>query len=132
MGKLIKGIHHVSLKCVGQEEYNQTISFYKNVLGLEVLRTWGEGKSAGIMFSTGNGIIEIFANGEEDLQQGAIRHVAFVTDDVDACVQTVHDAGYEIILEPEDKVIGSEPAYPIRVGFCIGPVGEEIEFFQER
>lgn len=132
MGKLIKGIHHVALKCMEQEEFDRTISFYKNVLGLEVLRTWGEGKGAGVMFSTGSGVIEIFANGEAPLEQGAIRHVAFATDDVDECIRTVHDAGYEIILEPEDKVIGSKPPYPIRVGFCIGPVGEEIEFFQER
>ncbi|MEI3049677.1 MAG: hypothetical protein ACLTEU_10860 [Roseburia inulinivorans] len=26
----------------------------------------------------------------------------------------------------------SNPPFPIRVAFCIGPVGEEIEFFQER
>ena len=68
MGKLIKGIHHVALKCMGQEEFDRTISFYKNVLGLEVLRTWGEGKGAGVMFSTGSGVIEIFANGDLWLQ----------------------------------------------------------------
>jgi glyoxylase I family protein len=32
-------------------------------------------------------------------------------------------------MEPKDIVIASEPPYPARIGFCIGPVGEEVEFF---
>ena len=41
-------------------------------------------------------------------------------------------AGYEVIVEPNDKVIESMPAYPIRMAFCIGPLGEQIEFFCEK
>ena len=29
---LIKGIHHVSMKCSSTEEYEKTIDFYKNIL----------------------------------------------------------------------------------------------------
>ena len=42
------------------------------------------------------------------------------------------DAGYEVFMEPTDKTIPSEIPYPIRVAFCYGPIGEEIEFFAER
>lgn len=31
-----------------------------------------------------------------------------------------------------EEYMGKYPPFPIRVAFCIGPVGEEIEFFQER
>ena len=41
-------------------------------------------------------------------------------------------AGYEVFMKPCDKEIPSDPPYPIRVAFCHGPLGEEIEFFSER
>ena len=125
---LIKDIHHVSLKCCNEEEYNKTIDFYKNVLGLEVVRTW----KTGIMFEAGSSLIEIFNDGEVQLDKGMIRHFAFATDDVDACVKAVTDAGYEVFIGPKDIVIASEPEFPARMAFCHGPLGEDIEFFQER
>ena len=30
---LIKGIHHVSLKCCNDKEYEEEIHFYKDILG---------------------------------------------------------------------------------------------------
>lgn len=132
MGKLVKGIHHVSLKCKDNEELQKTIAFYQDILGLETARSWGEGKNAGMMFDTGCGIIEIFTDTDADLPQGAIRHFAFETDDVDACIEAVRKAGYKVTREPENVEIPSSPSLPVRVGFCIGPVGEEIEFFHVR
>lgn len=32
----------------------------------------------------------------------------------------------------KDVLMLSEPPFPIRGAFCKGPLGEEIEFFQER
>ena len=66
------------------------------------------------------------------LPQGSIRHFALKTDDVDGCVKAVREAGYPITVEPKDVVIPSQPEFPVRVAFCNGPVGEEIEFFQEK
>ncbi len=125
---MIKGIHHVSLKCRDAEEYEHTVSFYRDVLRLPVLRTWKEGT----MVETGGGIIEIFNNGSDAPGQGVIRHFAFATDDVDGCIDTVRKACYEVTVEPKDVVMSSEPPFLIRVAFCKGPLGEEIEFFQER
>ena len=131
MGSLIRGIHHVALKCGDTEAFEQTISFYRDILGLEVLRSWGQGTEAGAMLSTGHGLLEIFASGEK-LPQGVIRHFALATDRVDDCVAAVRTAGYPITVEPKDVVIQSQPPFPIRIAFCEGPMGEEIEFFQER
>lgn len=30
---LIKGIHHVSMKCKNQEEYKKVVEFYNEILG---------------------------------------------------------------------------------------------------
>ena len=86
----------------------------------------------GIMFDTGNGIVEIFNDGDGALDKGVIRHFAFATDDVDACVEAVKAAGYEVFIEPKDIEIASIPAFPARIAFCKGPLGEEIELFQEK
>ena len=132
MSKLIRGTHHVALKCAGTAEFQKTVSFYTEVLDLEPVRSWGSGTDSGIMLSTGNSLIEIFANGEDRPGEGTIRHFALATDDVDACVDAVRKAGYAITVEPKDGVIASSPSFPIRIAFCIGPVGETIEFFKER
>jgi len=58
-----------------------------------------------------------------------LRHLALDVDDTDAWVEAVRKAGYEITMEPTDICIKSDPPYPARIAFCIGPVGEEIEFF---
>ena len=131
MGSLICGIHHVALKCDGTAEFEKTLHFYQNVLGLEPVRSWGEGENAGAMLSTGDGLLEIFASGKK-LPQGAIRHFALRTERVDDCVAAVRAAGYPITVEPKDIVIASNPPFPARIAFCTGPVGEEIEFFQEK
>lgn len=131
MESLICGIHHVALKCDGTAEFEKTLHFYQDVLGLEPVRSWGEGENAGAMLSTGDGLLEIFASGKK-LPQGAIRHFALRTERVDDCVAAVRAAGYPITVEPKDIVIASNPPFPARIAFCTGPVGEEIEFFQER
>lgn len=125
---LIKGIHHVSLKCCSREEYEKTVAFYRDVLGLETARSW----ETGTMLCTGSGLVEIFNNADSQLPQGTVRHFALNTDDADACAAAVSEAGYEVFVGPKDVLIPSDPAFPARVAFCRGPIGEEIEFFQEK
>lgn len=122
---LIKGIHHISMQC-SEEEYAKVIKFYVDVLGLSVRRRWNDG----VMLDTGCGIIEIFVRVEGSKEKGVIRHFALATDDVDGCAEAVKKAGYPIFIEPKNTVIPSNPPYSIRMAFCIGPLGEEIEFFQ--
>ena len=132
MKQLIHGTHHVALKACGEAEYNKVVAFYKDILGMPAIRSWGAGDTAGIMLSTGNSIMEIMATGEDSPAQGPLRHIAFSTCDVDACVAAVRAAGYEITIEPKDIVIPAENPYPVRIAFCIGALGEEVEFFTER
>ena len=125
---MIKGIHHISMKCGTAEELTKVREFYIELLGLKIIREWQEG----LMIDTGNGLLEIFNNAEGTRSPGAIRHMAFLTDDVDEITAKVKAAGYEVFIEPNDKVIPSNPPYPIRMAFCSGPLGEQIEFFMER
>lgn len=125
---MITGIHHISMKCGTREEFEQARDFYLRVLGFSSVREWPEG----IMIDSGSGLLEIFCNGDGIRSKGAIRHVAFSTDDVDFVVRQVKAAGYDVFIEPNDIVIRSEPEFHARMAFCSGPLGEEIEFFQEQ
>ena len=129
MGKLIKGIDHYCLRYKTKEEYKDVIHFYCDVLGLKLIRTWGEEDRPSMWLDTGNGLVEVFNDAEETLPQGAIRHIAFRVIDPDACVKAVRDAGYTVKDDAYDLTIPSETPLPLRVAFVIGPLGEEIEFF---
>ncbi|MCR4697233.1 MAG: VOC family protein [Lachnospiraceae bacterium] len=124
---MISGLHHISLKCATLEEFEKAKKFYVDLLGFTIVREWPEG----IMIDFGNGMLEIFNNGEGIKTKGALRHMAFATDNVDEMVNIVKNAGYEVFIEPKDIVIDSNPIFPARMAFCYGPLGEEIEFFQE-
>ncbi len=131
MQKLISGIHHVALKAGSVEKYRETLAFYRDLFGFELKRTWGEGEGAGAMLSFGDGCMELFAAGDET-HGSVLRHIAFACTDVDLLVSRVRAAGYSILTEPKDIVIPSEPPLAARIAFCVGPCGEEIEFFCER
>ena len=124
---MIKGIHHISMKCGTDEELENVRNFYVNILGMSICREWNDG----IMIDSGNGLIEVFSNGKGERRKGALRHMAFLTDNVDEMAEKVRNAGYTVFVEPNDKVIDSVPEYPFRMAFCYGPLGEEIEFFCE-
>lgn len=125
---LIKGVHHVCMKCCTAEEFEKTKFFYGEILGLPKVREW----NVGVMYDMGGTLLEIFSNGAEKYSMGVWQHIALATEDVDACVKAVSDAGYEITIAPKDIVVASQPPVPARIAFCIGPMGEEIEFFHEK
>ena len=53
-------------------------------------------------------------------------------DDVDEAAARVKEAGYEVFIEPNDRTFDADPPFAFRMAFCRGPLGEEIELFQER
>ena len=128
----IKGTHHIALKATNLDEYQKLVHFYHDILEMPIIRSWGEGEHLGMMVSTGDAMMELFSDGDAPLPQGAIQHLALATDDVDACIEAVRAEGYEITMEPRNIVISSEPPFPTRIAFCIGPVGEDVEFFSEQ
>ena len=121
----ITGLHHVSMKCDTREAFEKAKTFYTDVLGLAVARTWPEG----VLIDTGCGLIEIFCNGPGILQKGAVRHFALSVEDVDALAERIAAAGYEVFIRPGDLLIPSDPPLRARMAFCRGALGEEIELF---
>ncbi len=129
--KLLRGVHHVCLKAQGSRPYERAKEFYLRTLGFTLVREWGEGDGRGCMIQMGNCLLELMANGvpEEDAQ-GMYRHIAFCTEDVDGALARAVNAGCTVTMEPSDRNLGG--TYPIRIAFCSGLLGEEIEFFQEK
>lgn len=132
MEKLISGTHHIALKASSVKNFEETVRFYHEILGMPIVRQWNQGPRIGAMLDTGNSIMEISAGGDDIKSSGSIRHFALATSDVDGAVQAVRNAGYAITVEPKDTALPTEPPFPIRIAFCIGPCGEEIEFFCEK
>jgi len=124
---MINGIHHVSMKCKNDDEYAKVLRFYVEILKLSVIKEC----DTCILLDTGAGIIEIFRDGNESLEKGIIRHFAFAVNDVEACVNAVKNAGYEVFIEPKKVQIGGDPEFPATIAFCAGPLGEDIEFFHQ-
>ena len=50
-----KGIHHISLKARGAEEFARVLDFYQTVLDCPAVRRWGEGDGQGAMLDLGKG-----------------------------------------------------------------------------
>lgn len=125
---MIKGIHHISMKCKNDAEYQKVRHFYAETLELSVFKECDNCT----LFDTGAGMIEIFKDGKEDLEKGTIRHLAFSVDDADACAKKVKFAGYNVFVEPKDIQLGGDQLLKARIAFCKGPLGEEIEFFCQK
>lgn len=119
---MIKGIHHVSMKC-RPEQLGKVRDFYCRILELPVFEEW----ETGFLLDTPNGKVEIFTNAQEDLPKGTIRHFAFEVDNVDFYIAKCKENGYEIFFGPKEVTLGSTNA---RVAFTYGPLGEEVEFFE--
>lgn len=123
------GFHHIAIKV---RDFDATVRFYQEALGFEPRLAWGEGDTRAVMLDTGDGnYLEVFAGGSaEEKPAGAIIHMAFRTEDVDAAIASVRAHGAEITVEPKDVVIQGDPPTPVRLAFCKGLDGEVIEFFQ--
>lgn len=120
---MIKGIHHISMKCCGKEQLQKVREFYCDMLELPLYSEW----DGGIMIETPAGKIEVLINGTEDRPQGVIRHFAFEVDDFEIYLEKCRKNGIEIFFGPKEVTLGT---HVNRVAFCHGPLGEDVEFFQ--
>ena len=92
MENKIKAIHHISLKPVGKQAFDETVHFYRDFLGFPVVREWEKNGVLGIMLAVGESLMEINSDGEEKLGLGAINHFAFATDAVDELAERIRRA----------------------------------------
>lgn len=125
------GFHHVAMRV---KDFDASLKFYVEGLGFAVAHTWGEGDKRAAMLDTGDdNCLEVFAGGtDEPKPEGAVLHMAFRTTDCDRAIAAARAAGATVTVEPRDVDIPSKPPLPVRIGFCKGPDGEILEFFQNR
>jgi len=77
-----QGFHHVAMKV---HNFDATLQFYVEGLGLIEAKRWGEGNERAVMLATGNdNYLEIFAGGAEKVKpEGAVLHFAFRVNNTD-------------------------------------------------
>lgn len=127
---MIKGVHHIAVKPTA-EQYEKTVEFYTQLLGMEIKKSWGDSQRPCLMVSCGdNTCMEILGSDSEIPAGGPLAHIAFATDKVDELIEKVREAGYQVTNEPADANLGGDT--PIRIAFFYGPVNEHIELFWEK
>ncbi len=121
--------HHIALRAA---DYDKTLAFYSEALGMKLVRSWGEGDSRVCMLDIGDGgCIEIFARGSAACEpDGEFFHLAIGTDDADAAFEAAVKAGAAVDKVPYDTVIPChQGGLPVRIAFVKGLNGETLEFF---
>ncbi len=124
------GFHHVALRAV---DFDKSLQFYTEGLGLKVACSWGEGDGRAVMLDMGDGgILEMFAAGTEEARSNPnFLHLAFKVDDVDAAFQIALAAGATVKSEPRVVPVEAKPEkININCAFVFGPDGEQLEFFR--
>ena len=75
---MIKGIHHINLKVAGADKVKETVSFYHDLLGLELYRSWQGRNGQNYMLKAGEDIIEL-AGTPTTIGASGSANVRFVT-----------------------------------------------------
>lgn len=124
------GFHHIALKAV---DFEKSIEFYTEGLGMKLYSMWGEGDGRIAMLDLGDGgILELFAGGNtSEAVNPKYIHFALKVDDVDAAYAAALKAGAEPKSAPKVVPLNSTPVkLTLNCGFVYGPSGEELEFFR--
>ncbi len=130
--EIIKGMdfHHIALAAV---DFEQSLKFYTEGLGMKFYTMWGEGSGRIAMLDMGEGgIVELFAGGEKvQPKMSGYLHLALRADDVDAAYKRALEFGAREKSAPKVVALSSSPVkLTLHCGFVYGPSGEEIEFFK--
>lgn len=124
------GFHHVAIRA---KDFDKSVAFYTGTLGFKQKITWGAVPGRAVMLDTGDGnYLEIFERPQQTWadSDASILHFAIRTSDCDAAFAIAKKAGCEIVMEPKDVDIDSQPVTKVRIAFFKGPDGEVIELFQ--
>ncbi len=128
--RIINGFHHVAIRV---KDFDATVRFYKEGLGLKERLAWGEGDGRAIMLDAGNeNCVEIFAGAKSAPAEGSIVHFALCAADCDAALKRAKAAGATVTAEPKTVAIPATTGpHSVRIAFVRTPGGEIVEFFQD-
>lgn len=125
------GTHHIAVQT---RDWNESLNFYQEVLGMELIAEFGGPERKIVLLDTGDGShIELFQPTADSPAAGdaspndPVTHFALATSDARAATEHVRQAGANITVEPLDVQLGGISA---TIAFFTGPSGEVIEFFE--
>ena len=128
-------LHHIAVQ---SRDYDKSVHFYKNVLGLKEVASVKFPGRDGMFLDLGNGsLVELFSPNHDgstelldhDQKELVLWHFALAVEDVEAATERCREAGYKVKIEP--KTVQFEDGFHATLSFVYGPNGEEIEFFKQ-
>ena len=85
-------------------DFERSLRFYAESLGLHVYREWGSGSTRGVVFFLGGGFLEL--SGSSRTTESENTRLWLQVRDVNAVGREFRDVGVEIIEPPTDKPWG--------------------------
>lgn len=127
---IITGFHHTAIRAA---DFDATLRFYRETLGMTTKITWGETPERAAMVDAGDGnYVEIFERRPDESGSGSpILHFALRTDNCSEMLEQVRATGAEVTMEPKEITIASNVGpVEVKIAFFKGPDGEVIELFE--
>ena len=123
-------VHHVAVLC---SDYERSLTFYRDVLGLQVLSEHYRAERQSYktdLALNGVFVVELFSfpNPPQRLtnpEAAGLRHLAFEVDDVDAARSEVMEKGVPCVQVRVDPLSGK------KFVFCFDPDNLPIEFYEK-
>ncbi len=85
-------------------DFERSLRFYSEILGLHVYREWGSGAGRGVVFFLGGGFLEL--SGASPMPTSGNVGLWLQVRDVDAVERELKEAGAEIVEGPANKPWG--------------------------
>lgn len=85
-------------------DFEHSLRFYSEILGLHVYREWGSGAGRGVVFFLGGGFLEL--SGASAMPTSGNVGLWLQVRDVDAVERELEEAGAEIVKAPANKPWG--------------------------
>ncbi len=117
------GLHHAGVYVASLA---RSIAFYREVFGLEVAEQFSFGGEDIAFLGLGGARLELIEGAPTRGAHGAVDHVAFEVQGLDALVARLRVQGVTLLDEAPTPV----PRLGARILFCAGPDGERIELLE--
>lgn len=124
---MITKMEHIGIMA---NDMNESIRFYSEVLGLELVERISLSETVELAFLSFPGQesvqIELIGRESSDLpEEGQVNHLAFTVSDLQAVMTNLRKAGIEFSQEWPKTILDGR-----QIAFFKGPNGEKLELFQ--
>ncbi|MCL1804006.1 MAG: VOC family protein [Eubacteriaceae bacterium] len=110
---------------ISVKDMQESLSFYKDIVGLEVVREFASGPSQIVFLASGGTQVELIYNAQRDsFSYGSDISLGFASDSLDDTAEALKKAGFE----PSEV---SSPQPTVKFFFVSDPNGVRIQFISE-